>query len=86
MIAHQDIDDIALRSRLRKGLICFGGNRKLRIYGLLLCKSGKRMKPVNRVFFASEKEALDNGYRPCGNCMREAYNKSKDGLIWLQYR
>jgi len=58
--------------------VCFGGNSKLKIYGLLNCKSGKRMKPGNRVFFLSEKEAVDFGYRPCGNCMREAYERWKN--------
>jgi methylphosphotriester-DNA--protein-cysteine methyltransferase len=28
------------------------------------------MKIENRVFFESEAEAMDAGYRPCGNCMR----------------
>jgi methylphosphotriester-DNA--protein-cysteine methyltransferase len=31
------------------------------------------MKMENRVFFASEKEAVDEGYRPCGHCMKEQY-------------
>ncbi len=82
MIRHQDISDIVLRSQIRRKTVCFGGNRKLKIYGLLRCRSGKRMKRENRVFFSSEKEARDNGYRPCGNCMREAYIKWKNGLVW----
>jgi methylphosphotriester-DNA--protein-cysteine methyltransferase len=49
------------------------GNRKLRIYGLLSCTSGKRMKQENRVFFASEEQAKQSGFRPCGHCMREKY-------------
>jgi len=39
------------------------------------------MKIENRVFFISEKEALDNGYRPCGHCMKSEYQKWKDGFI-----
>ncbi|MCE7072741.1 hypothetical protein LZG74_20680 [Dyadobacter sp. CY327] len=31
----------------------------------------------NRVFFNSEKEAMSQGFRPCGHCMREAYLKWK---------
>ncbi len=57
------------------------GNRKLRIYGTLQCRSGKRMKRENRVFFATESEAIQNGYRPCGHCMKKNYQKWKDGVI-----
>jgi methylphosphotriester-DNA--protein-cysteine methyltransferase len=35
------------------------------------------MKAENRVFFASEAEAVGAGYRPCGHCMREAYGRWK---------
>jgi len=55
------------------GSITLGGNSKLKIYGKLSCKSGKRMKNENRVFFANEAEATNAGYRPCGHCMREKY-------------
>lgn len=62
-----------IRSLIRKGKIRFGGNKKLRIYGTLRCSSGKRMKPDNRVFFETDKEAMEAGYRPCGNCLKEKY-------------
>lgn len=62
-----------LSSLIRKGLIAFGGNSRLKIYGLLNCNTGKRMKIQNRVFFATEKEAIDEGYRPCGHCMIKEY-------------
>ncbi len=75
MIRHIDIRDEALRSKIKQKEICFGGNRKLKIYGTLQCKSGKRMKRENRVFFKSEIEAITNGYRPCGHCMKTAYQK-----------
>jgi alkylated DNA repair dioxygenase AlkB len=65
-----------IRTLIRQGRIVFGGNRNLKIYGLLTCKSGKKMKPVNRVFFSSEQEAIEAGYRPCGHCMKDKY------LIW----
>ncbi|MDX2045901.1 MAG: Ada metal-binding domain-containing protein, partial [Chitinophagaceae bacterium] len=42
------------------------------------CKSGKRMKAENRVFFGSEKEALQSGYRPCGHCMKKEYEQWKN--------
>jgi methylphosphotriester-DNA--protein-cysteine methyltransferase len=83
MIHHPDLGNIAFtRSRKLKLLIDqkqvqFGGNVKLKIYGTLSCGSGKRMKPQNRVFFASADEAVSMGYRPCGHCMKKAYKKWK---------
>ncbi|MDP3667251.1 MAG: Ada metal-binding domain-containing protein, partial [Sediminibacterium sp.] len=41
----------------------------------LQCKSGKRMNRKNRVFFASESEAIKNDFRPCGHCMKIEYKK-----------
>lgn len=58
--------------------ITLAGNRQLKIYGTLQCRSGKRMKIENRVFFVSEKEAITHGYRPCGHCMKGKYQKWKD--------
>ncbi|MBN7813567.1 metal-binding protein [Algoriphagus sp. H41] len=55
--------------------MAFAGNSKLRIYGKLSCTSGKRMKRENRVFFRSEKEAIENGFRPCEHCMKEKYKQ-----------
>jgi methylphosphotriester-DNA--protein-cysteine methyltransferase len=60
---------------LNERKIVLGGNKKLKIYGTLTCTSGKRMKKENRVFFSSEKEALQQGYRPCGNCLSNLYKK-----------
>lgn len=81
MIYHNKISDSALRIQFKKGEICFGGNRKLKIYGTLKCSSGKRMKRENRVFFLSENEAKKSGFRPCGHCMKPEYLKWKNGLI-----
>jgi len=64
-----------LRSLIRQGLVTLGGNRRLKIYGTLSCSSGKRMKTENRVFFTTEQEALNAGYRPCGHCMRKEYKR-----------
>ncbi len=75
MIKHIDISTEQLRNKIRQNEICYGGNKKLKIYGTLQCKSGKRMKKENREFFVSEKEASKNGYRPCGHCMKTAYKK-----------
>lgn len=83
MIAHIDLGETVFsRSRKLKGLINadqirFGGNKLLKIYGTLSCSSGKRMKVENRVFFESEAEAINAGYRPCGHCMRAEYSTWK---------
>ena len=76
MMEHEGIRDGLFRL-LRSGAIAFAGNKKLLIYGRLNCKSGKRMKMENRVFFDSEREALECGFRPCAHCMREAYLRWK---------
>ncbi|MFS4492541.1 Ada metal-binding domain-containing protein [Maribacter sp. 2308TA10-17] len=81
MIQHKDISDTKLRTKLKAEVIVFGGNKNLKIYGKLDCKSGRRMKRENRVFFISEKEALQNNFRPCGHCMKTDYKKWKDGVI-----
>ena len=77
MIQHSEISNTEIRSKIRKKEIALGGNRKLKIYGLLGCASGKRMKRENRIFFTSEHEALQNNYRPCGHCMKKQYKKWK---------
>ncbi|WP_369618523.1 Ada metal-binding domain-containing protein [Flavobacterium sp. CFS9] len=81
MLLHSKISDSDLRSKIKNEEICFGGNRKLKIYGTLKCKSGKRMKRENRVFFATEDEAEKNNFRPCGHCMKTEYQNWKNGLI-----
>jgi hypothetical protein len=81
MTKYFDLGDIAftrnkgLKLLIDEKLVQFGGNAKLKIYGTLDCKSGKRMKPENRVFFESIAEATRLGYRPCGHCMKEAYQE-----------
>ncbi|MDH7460351.1 Ada metal-binding domain-containing protein [Chitinophagaceae bacterium 26-R-25] len=77
MIKHSDINDSQLRKMIRANEINFGGNVKLKIYGKLNCKSGKRMKRENRVFFQTSEEAIAKGYRPCGHCMRKDYMLNK---------
>lgn len=79
MIQHSEMGDSAfersrqLKALVDKGEVKLAGNRKLKIYGTLNCASGKRMRMHNRVFFKSEEEAINIGYRPCGHCMRKAY-------------
>jgi methylphosphotriester-DNA--protein-cysteine methyltransferase len=81
MITHLSLGNTSFkRSRhlhalIKNGQVILGGNSKLKIYGSLQCKSGKRMKVINRVFFATEEEAIAAGYRPCGHCMKNKYNE-----------
>jgi len=75
LIAHADIGRKELKSLALGGKIRFAGHSKLKIYGLLTCSSGKRMKLENRVFFKDASEARLSGFRPCGRCMAEAYRK-----------
>lgn len=77
MIKHDDISPEVLFRKIKKKEIVVAGNEKLKIYGTLDCSSGKRLKKENRVFFSCEEEALENGYRPCGKCMKTKYNDWK---------
>jgi len=81
MYHHKNLPKSTLSRAIKNKNIRFGGNKKLKIYGTLNCKSGKRMKLENRVFFSSEETAKSFGYRPCGHCMREKYKLWKNGLI-----
>ena len=60
-----------------------GGNRNLKIYGRLNCRSATNALPrgyaQHRVFFADETTAIAAGYRPCGNCLREVYRQWAQG-------
>ena len=81
MIKHTEISEIELLNQVRSKEICLGGNMHLKIFGTLKCKSGKRLKRLNRVFFMSESEAIKIGYRPCGHCMKVNYQKWKSEFI-----
>ncbi|NDV43819.1 metal-binding protein [Muricauda sp. 40Bstr401] len=81
MMEHENLTDLEVRQGIKTGIIQYGGNRKLKIYGTLKCKSGKRMKRENRVFFGTEREAIAMGYRPCGHCSQELFKKWKDGFV-----
>lgn len=81
MMQHSEICDKELRKQIRQNVIVFAGNSKLKIYGTLNCTSGKRMKKENRVFFQSEEEAIKQGFRPCGHCLRSAYKIWKNEFI-----
>jgi len=77
MIPHSALTPAELRQKIKSSEIMLGGNRRLKIYGTLTCRSGKRMAVAQRVFFASEAEARAYGFRPCGHCLRNKYRKWK---------
>lgn len=81
MWRHSELEPAELGQKLKQQEIRFAGNAQLKIYGRLTCASGKRMLKNNRVFFVDEQEAIAQGYRPCGHCMRQAYKKWKDATI-----
>lgn len=59
-----------------------GGHRRSRIYGRLDCPSALRAIAgggyvAERVFFASEADAVACGYRPCGTCLPDEYRRWK---------
>ncbi len=74
-----------LKSLIEQGKVTLGGNKQLKIYGTLQCKSGKRMKKENRVFFISEEEAISYGYRPCGHCLKIKYQNLRMVLFNRRY-
>lgn len=78
MITHHiDLTPEELRSKIRSGELRYGGNKKLKIYGTISCRSGRRMKRGNRVFFTSAEDAIQLGYRPCGVCLKYEYQQWK---------
>ncbi|MFT4755076.1 MAG: methylphosphotriester-DNA--protein-cysteine methyltransferase [Salibacteraceae bacterium] len=81
MIEHEHISDFLLKRGIKNGRIQYGGNKKLKIYGKLDCSSGKRMKKMNRVFFSTIDDAIQNGFRPCGHCFRADYKIWKNGTV-----
>jgi methylphosphotriester-DNA--protein-cysteine methyltransferase len=81
MILHSSIVQNIIGNLIRSGSIVYGGNIQLKIYGTLSCGFGKRLQRSNRVFFNSEQEAVDNGYRPCGHCLKAKYTQWKYDTI-----
>lgn len=83
MILHTDkIERNEIIKLIKSGQVTMGGHRKLKIYGHLNCPNAKRWIKKGhyvkqRVFFTSESEAIENGYRPCGCCMKEEYKEWK---------
>jgi Metal binding domain of Ada len=76
MVAHLILSSQEIRQQIKSRKITLGGNKNLMIYGTLSCKSGKKMLQKNRVFFENEADATQNGFRPCGHCLRAEY------MVW----
>jgi hypothetical protein len=74
MIFHRDLTDEAIRAALRRRMLRYAGHAHDKIFGRLDCRSGRRMKRNNRVFFTDQAEAMASGFRPCGPCMRKDYD------------
>ncbi len=60
-----------------------GGNAKAGIYGRLDCPAANsalaKGYAQHRVFFVSEQDAIQAGYRPCGRCLISEYKEWKSG-------
>lgn len=82
MIPHDSLSKARLHSLIRSKTITCAGNANLKIYGRFDCHSGRRMSSKNRVFFESSAEAIEQGFRPCGNCLVNEYKvwKSKRAM------
>jgi methylphosphotriester-DNA--protein-cysteine methyltransferase len=79
---HKHLTPIDLRNLIHSGEIQFAGWFTGKIYGHLSCISGKhKINRENRVFFKTEQEALQLGYRPCAICMKNAYKVFKNKQI-----
>ena len=73
----KDLKPEQIRAFIHSGKITLAGNERLKIFGLLSCTTGKRMKASNRVFFEHAVEARKSGYRPCGHCLQSEYQRWK---------
>lgn len=83
MWLHTTLNDKELFSLVHAGKIRYGGYLPGKIFGLLSCRSGKRMKRCNRVFFESMQAAVDAGFRPCAHCMTHEYRLWKKSNVDL---
>ncbi len=48
----------------------FVGNKNSKVYHKKSCSSAKSMKEANKVGFVTADEAVDEGYKPCGVCLK----------------
>ena len=73
---HSTLTAADVRTMIRRQQIRYG-NRRLKVYGLLRCSSGRRMKRENRIFFLNEEEAILVGFRPCAHFIQKQYAQWK---------
>jgi len=64
MIKHINISTEEFKKKFKNREICFGGNARLKIYGLLKCSSGKRMKKKTVFFFVLKKKHFSTAIAP----------------------
>ena len=57
-----------------------------RIYCRVDCPAGKRMKPENRVYFSSRKEARARGYRACKVCKPDGQDVEPEIFFVSSYK
>lgn len=71
MFSHNSLSNHGLVEKIRRKEITMGGNRKLKIYGLLSCRSGKRTKKQTGCFLFQKpklyKMAIGLVQAACGN-------------------
>ena len=48
----------------------FLGNKEAKVYHLQTCKLVLKIKPENKVLFATQAEAVKAGYTPCKICIK----------------
>lgn len=71
-------------AELRKGAV--SGCRTTKIYCRPDCPAGRRVKPENRVFFASHKAAQKQGYRACKVCRPDGPETEQKTFYATRYK
>jgi methylphosphotriester-DNA--protein-cysteine methyltransferase len=67
ILAFEGVDLPEIKALTRQGKR-FRGSRNTHIFCLPTCYSRKRAKAQHTVYFTSEREARQAGYRPCKLC------------------
>jgi hypothetical protein len=76
MLDHTHLSDEELDALIALGAITHGGHRRHGIYGRVGCRAERRYTArVNRVYFGSELEAVEAGFRPCSVCLKARYRR-----------
>ena len=67
ILAAEGVDVTGLEEMAGSGARYFGSDTT-RIFCFPTCRQARRISPRHKIFFPSEREALDAGYRPCKLC------------------